>query len=255
MSSEDDLQSFLASTRLMQGMAASSVARVARQVSSRRLDPGDTIYHRGKGAALVYAVRAGYLKMSTGAVGGSRFVLEVFGPGQWVGMAPVLARQPRSFDLEALAPAEVIVLAGRVLEDLLATNARFARNLAGIFAERCMVATDEVHARSVLGLETKLARQLARLLDAHGETGPGGEVSLPFQLSQEVLGEMIGATRQAVGRCLGGWEQEGWVDLGYRTLVVRRPRRLIACAGLESARAAGAAASVSGHRDSASETL
>jgi CRP-like cAMP-binding protein len=65
-----------------------------------------------------------------------------------------------------------------------------------------------------------------RLLDRHGCTAPDGGLTLPFRLSQEELGQMVGITREAVGRFLRAWEREGLVDLAYAQLVVRRREAL-----------------------------
>ena len=75
-----------------------------------------------------------------------------------------------------------------------------------------------------------LALRLSNLLVRHGEPAADGGCMLPFRLSQEDLGSLIGVTREAVGRVLRKWANEGWVDLGYARMVVRDPgalRRLL----------------------------
>ena len=85
-------------------------------------------------------------------------------------------------------------------------------------------------ARSFLDAELALALRLSNLLVRHGEPAADGGCMLPFRLSQEDLGSLIGVTREAVGRVLRKWANEGWVDLGYARMVVRDPgalRRLL----------------------------
>jgi CRP-like cAMP-binding protein len=103
-----------------------------------------------------------------------------------------------------------------------------ARNAALVIAGRYDRSLEQLRARSFLDVEATLALRLTRLLDAHGVANPGGGRALPFRISQEELGQLIGATREAVGRSLRAWEKRGWVDLGYAHLVVRRPKELAA---------------------------
>jgi CRP-like cAMP-binding protein len=83
------------------------------------------------------------------------------------------------------------------------------------------------------------------MLASHGQAASGGGLSLPFSLSQEEMGQLVGITRQAVGRCLRTWARAGWVDLGYTRIVIRNPEALAAlAAGTDSRAGDGPSSSV-----------
>lgn len=71
------------------------------------------------------------------------------------------------------------------------------------------MALNQLRVNSLADAEVGLAFRLSTLIAEHGEAHPNGGVALPFRISQEELGQPIGVTREAVGRCLRKWERAG----------------------------------------------
>ena len=66
---------------------------------------------------------------------------------------------------------------------------------------------------SFLDLRTRLAKRLLDLAADHGIPEDGGAVRISLNLSQRVLGAMMGTSREAVNKQLRAWEDEGLLRL------------------------------------------
>lgn len=143
------------------------------------------------------------------------------GPGGWFGLGPLLRARPRDFDLQAEGDTKILLIDAGSFRAAVERDAALGRNVACIISERYELAVEQLRARTFLDLEARLALRLARLIQAHGVADSRGGIALPFRLSQEELGQLVGATREAVGRTLRAWERQNWVNLAYARLVVR----------------------------------
>ena len=72
----------------------------------------------------------------------------------------------------------------------------------------------------------RLAHLLLRLGREFGRPGADGAVLLPMRLSQEEIGAMVAATREAVNKQLKAWQAEGVLAVAGGRVVLRRPALL-----------------------------
>jgi CRP-like cAMP-binding protein len=226
----DEVRRFLDASPLFRGVPGDELEALARRCVVRKQAAGSVLFLRESRTLGVHGVFDGYLKMVAFSAEGHGFLLDVLGPGDWAGFAVVLRDDPRHFDLQADVDSTVVFLDATPLNALLGRHPEIYRNVALIIAERFLAALDMLRAGSLLDAAGSLAYRLTRMLVAHGQAAPGGGLSLPFPLSQEEMGQLVGITRQAVGRSLRKWARAGWVDLGYARIVIRNPEALAALA-------------------------
>jgi CRP-like cAMP-binding protein len=85
--------------------------------------------------------------------------------------------------------------------------------------------TDDLAGLSGLDVNSRLAKKLLELAEAHGRAGEGG-IEIQAALTQEELAGMIGATRQRVNRLLGFFEDQGAIARHGRRIVILKPEAL-----------------------------
>jgi CRP-like cAMP-binding protein len=88
--------------------------------------------------------------------------------------------------------------------------------------------TTRLEDRAFLDVPARLAKQLLWLAQNHGEPTAGG-AQIAVRLSQQELGDLIGATRESVNKHISEWTRSG---------VLKQGRDLIELLDLEALRAA-----------------
>jgi len=68
--------------------------------------------------------------------------------------------------------------------------------------------TTRIEDRAFLDVSARLAKELLRLAKNHG-SGNGSAARIELRLSQQELGDLIGATRESVNKQLREWTRAG----------------------------------------------
>lgn len=240
---EEHVRRFLGESGPFRELPSARLDELSRRCTVRTLSAGSFLHFRLDETRGVHGLRTGFLKAFAYSEEGRGFLADIVCPGDWFGFAPLLLGSRRHFDLRAETESTLVGIDASVLETVLSRHPEVYRHIALVIAERFELALDQLRANSLLDVERGLAFRLSRLFAAHGRPDPGGGLVLPFRLSQEELGQLIGATREAVGRCLRGWEADGWIDLGYAQLVIRKPEVLAALVAADGGRKDGGGSS------------
>jgi len=184
-------------------------------------DPGDGCYR----------VESGLMKVSVISPTGSERILAIFGPGSLIGEFAVIDGQPRSATVSTLEECEMAVLDVEAFRDFLAAHPSVGIKLLAVLAGRVRDLTTRLEDRAFLEVPARLAKQLLWLAENHGErSGSGAHIEL--RLSQQELGDLIGATRESVNKYLSEWTRNG---------VLRQARERMEIFDLEALRAIAAA--------------
>jgi CRP/FNR family cyclic AMP-dependent transcriptional regulator len=72
----------------------------------------------------------------------------------------------------------------------------------------------------------RLAKRLADLAEKYGEKLADGSLRISFKLSQQEIGELVGATRESANKQIKSWEQAGLLTQQSGHLVIRDPEAL-----------------------------
>ena len=91
---------------------------------------------------------------------------------------------------------------------LLASSPSIAVKLLGVLAGRVRDLTTRIEDRALLDASARLAKQLLWLARNHGSES-GAAVRIELRLSQQELGDLIGATRESVNKQLREWTRMG----------------------------------------------
>ena len=182
----------------------------ANQAVFYKDDPGDGLY----------GVVAGRIVATVESANGKELILNTFGPGEFFGEIALLDGKGRTATAMAREPSELIFLGRSAFLPFLRRRHEVAARMIAFLCERLRRTTILVEDSAFLGVPTRLAKQLAVLIDHTGEpdeAAPG----LTIRISQGELARMLGVSREMVSRQLAVWREAGIVKLGRGSLTVR----------------------------------
>ena len=131
--------------------------------------------------------------------------------GGWFGEGSLLKNETRKYDVMALRDTRVARMPRPTFEWLLAVSLPFNRFLLMQLNERLGQFIGLVENDRTLDIDTRVARCLAAMFNAH--LYPGLEKVV--QISQEEIGYLSGASRQRANQALQLLEREGLLRLDY----------------------------------------
>jgi CRP-like cAMP-binding protein len=200
---------------------------VLRSLGARcRLDAGSQLFRQDDDGDSVYVVLSGAVKVARGEPSGRSAILTIRAAGDVLGDMAAVDGRRRSATVTALTPLTCRVLSGTVFRRFIDQP-----TAAAAFARYTMCRLREADLQraelAVLPVRQRLARTLLRLHQATGDAGS----RRAFELPQQDLADLIGASRNAIVLALGVLRAEGIIATGRRQLTIVDPQALHRIAG------------------------
>jgi CRP-like cAMP-binding protein len=200
---------------LPEGFKALMLARAQQ----RALASGERLYARGEPTDGFFGVVKGSIRVSGISVDQRETVLDFYGPGSWIGEVSMLDGLPRTHDANAHGDAIVLHIRSGDMEELMAAHPELSRAVAALLALRLRILLMALEQYSVQSLEQRLASRLLMLAGPYGVTAEKG-IRIELHLPQEILAQLIGATRQRVNQILKMWESEFILEQQYGRILL-----------------------------------
>lgn len=208
MTRERDREQLVLQIPLLSSLEAEDRRRVAQLIHFRRYTARASVVHEGDPGNSLFLVLSGYLKAVTRGTEGREMLLSVMGPGEVFGELSLLDGKPRSCSCVALESAELASIERDAVLGMLRTSPELGIQLLEVVTQRLRNLSERCESITSLDVSGRLARVVLNLADKHGErAGPG--IRVRVKLSQQELGDMVGATRESVNKLLGDWKQAG----------------------------------------------
>lgn len=213
----------LADSPIFGRLAAQDLPQIDARCSAQYAQRGDLIYRAGEPADALYVVAHGALKLTRPSLDGFDVLVDVVGPGDFLGMLTALGEA--TFSESATTLAETCVLR---------FSAQAFRAVLNVHPEVTLAALDAVSARLASARRTvrelaadtvpdRIASALSRLVKTLG-VREAREVRIPVPITQAELAAMAGTTPETVSRTLAGWRTQGWIKTGRGTITVTDPK-------------------------------
>jgi CRP-like cAMP-binding protein len=167
-------------------------------------DPGDSMM----------ALLAGTVRISAPSPTGKEITLGLMQPGEFFGELALLDGNERSADAKAMTNCTLAVLNRRDVLQFLDRNPSSWLNLVEILCERLRRTTVQITEVALLELPIRLAKALLRLSAVDEST------ATPIQLSQRELGNIVGATRESVNKCMREWQRSNTIRIDGNSITV-----------------------------------
>ena len=184
---------------------------------TRRYAAGEILFHQGDASDALYVLLSGQLRVYSSNAGGREVVYNVLEPGDTLGEL-LLDGGPRSASVQAVADSECLMIRGDALRTLVRTYPELAERLMLRLISRLRHATRTIQSLALEGVFERVTALLEE--SAHGEEG---HRLLPSYLTQQEIGNRIGATREMVNHVMQRLRREGYItrDAQRRTVIVK----------------------------------
>jgi len=142
---------------------------------------------------------------------GKEIVLAILQEDEVFGEIAMLDGKERTADAQAVTDCVLAVLERRDVLTFLEKNPGACLRLIEVFCHRMRLTDERIAEVAMLQLPARLAKALLRM-EFQAEPGSRERVST-IQVSQRELGNLIGAARENVNKCLREWQRSGIVQV------------------------------------------
>ncbi|HKC45119.1 MAG TPA: Crp/Fnr family transcriptional regulator [Burkholderiales bacterium] len=196
------------------------IATLAQAAIVRTFPKNTIVVTEGERSDSLYVILSGRVKVFVSDEDGRDLVLNVVGAGEYFGEL-ALDEGPRSASVATLEPSKMAVIPNETLKAFLASHPGAALPLIRVLIGRTRRATEALKNLAMLdvyGRVAKLLLELAREVD--------GRLVVEERLTQQDIGERVGASREMVSRILKDLTGGGYIGSENGKIVVhRRPPR------------------------------
>jgi len=206
---------------LLQSLSDAELRTIANLSTRRRVRARETVVQQSEPGNELFVLMTGHLKVVSTDPEGRDAGLNVMGPGEVFGEVALLDGGPRSATIVALEPCELLVIRREHWLRFLRESPDTAVQLLGVLAGRLRKLTERTEDIAFLRVGERLAKTLAALASSYGDKQPDGSIRLALKMSQQEMGDLVGATRESANKQIRAWEAEGLVAQDHGHLIIR----------------------------------
>ena len=181
-----------------------------------RCSPGYLIYLQDTEATCFYFLKSGRVKSFIQSEDGAERVLNLYRAGSLFGEASFFDELPRVSSAVALTPCEIIAIDRELVTQEFARNPDLALAMMQYLARTVRLLSGQVDQMAFRPARWRVANYLLTLAAGTGIVS----------CTQDDIAAAVSASRVTVSRVLGEFSSRGWVELGYRMIRLREPKKL-----------------------------
>ena len=221
-----DRGTFLRSHYLFRDLGAQVVDKIDALVTTRRLDKGEHLFQKGDPGDALYGVISGRMVMCVTGSHGREIIFNIMEPGEVFGEIALLDGRPRTADARATISTSLITIQRRDFIRFLEPEPAVSIHFVRLVCQRLRQTSELVEDTVLLPLPTRLAKRLLAMSQPLDDTDVLSTERRTVRLSQNELGQLSGASREAVNRHLQDWRDDGWIELSRGRIKVLAPAAL-----------------------------
>lgn len=212
----------LSSVPLFASMKSEYLVELSGKMTDRNYRRGDAIFHKDDPGSTLYIVKTGQVKITTDSTEGEEVILAILRDGDFFGELSLLDGKPRSASATAMADTKAFTLDRSALMESIAKYPELAGDVLSALSERLRHTDVLLEDAVFLDLPARLAKRLLQLSEKHGiQTDKGMEIDL--RLTQQDLANTVGASRVAVNKLLGLFQDKGLINIDKHHIALINP--------------------------------
>jgi len=205
-------------------------ADALRQLKSIRqttvYPPGALVFAEGEKPRGLFILCSGQAKLTASSEEGRRTTLRLVQANEVLGLSSVIGNTPFPATAEILTAAQVAFIPRPQFLKFVQSQPEVAARVAEHLSLELHKAWEQMRLLSLLtSTRAKLAHVLLTWADLHGRSTEEG-VQVPIHLTQEEIGETIGASRETVSRLLGDFRRRHLIRIQRGAIVLRQTEKL-----------------------------
>src|SRR5712692_763195 len=212
----EDARRLLANCILFRGLVENERDAVVARARLRRFAAGETIFLMGSPGESMMAVLGGQVRISVPSQEGREIVLAVLLPGEVFGEIALLDGKERTADARAMTACDLAVLERRDVLEFLGRQPDAWPRVVEVLCDRLRATDLQMAEVAMQQLPVRLARVLLRMTHAETLGRPADRV----QVAQRELGNIVGAARESINKCLSEWQRSGSVRIDRTSITI-----------------------------------
>ena len=193
----------------------------------------EVIFSKGDPGESFHAILAGRVGISTISEDGREILLNILEAGEVFGEIALLDGKERTASAIAMQATRLMTVGRKDFMPFLERHPKLCIRLMTVLCERLRWTSDIIEDTMFLDIPNRLAKRLLNLAEGYGTDTSDG-VKLDIRLSQEALGNMLGATRESINKGLKALQMRGAIFYHQGHLVISDLRALQQIAGRRS---------------------
>ena len=185
----------------------------ARETAVKRVKKGQMIYWQGERAEGFYYLKKGTVSIFLSSVNGTKKTLAIQKPGSVFGEAAFFDELPRVSSARAEEDSQIVVITKPVLLRYFREQPDTALDLLRYLSRTVRMLSAQVDHMAFMQADRRIAQLLLNLAREKGD-------ELTVSVCHEAIGELAGVSRVTVSKVLSGFAKAGWIQTGYREIVV-----------------------------------
>lgn len=230
----DSTAELLAATAAFGGLDELVIRELTHVSLCRDYPAGQIIFHEGDPGDSLYVVATGLVKLVRTSPQGDRLLLGLRRPPDIFGEVALLDGAPRAAMAETMKPTTLVAIGRERFKEMISSTPGLAEHMLISMGFLLRDAIERGFDLIFMDLGGRVAKLLVDLGEVLGEERGDGTTGI--LLTQADLASYVGGSRPAVNQVLGNLAARGFIDLGTREVVIKRPDRLRQRAGLAPAR-------------------
>ncbi|MBW2596586.1 MAG: Crp/Fnr family transcriptional regulator [Deltaproteobacteria bacterium] len=220
-------ENFLRGVHLFQSLSHHDSERLAASLKRRSLNRGEALFRKGDEGTSLYIVKSGSVKIVLPSDTGDEISPAILSKGDFFGEMALLDGLPRSADVVALEPSELLALNQKDFLAFLKGDEDAIQSILSYLSMRLRKTDDLLENAHFLNISTRFARRLVELSQKYGnQKEEGGAVQIDLRLTQKDLASIVGATRESINKELRILREKGLVSTEGNTIHILNMERL-----------------------------
>ncbi len=193
---------------------------VVRELATRgqiRSFPKNTVFiNEGDRGDSLFIIITGRVKVYVSDAQGREMILDIHGPGQYVGEMALDGR-PRSASVMTLEATTCATVTREALKAAVVANPDLAISLIEELIDRARIATDTIKNLALMDVYGRVARLLLSLARERD-----GKLVVPERMTQQDIADRVGASRDMISRIFKDLTTGGYVTVVDRQITLNR---------------------------------
>ncbi len=210
---------FLRQVPLFDSLGDPEIEALAELTFSRTFDKGQCIILAEDSGDTLFIIRTGQVKVSFLHEDGKEFILSLLGEGEVFGELSLLDNRPRSANVTATSKTELMMLTRTDFLHLVERVPQIAVSLLEELASRLRRTDDQVEGLALFDVHHRVAKTLLRMAEDGGQKSPEG-ILIRRRPTHQQLANMAGTTRETVTRALKQLQDEGYIRISGRQILI-----------------------------------
>ncbi len=189
----------------------------------KKCSRGTILFEEGDLGDKLYVLQAGKVKI-TKTVQDKTKTLAILGPGDFFGEMAILNQKPRTATAEVVEDAQLLVLDGKTLQQMVVSNAEIAVRLIKKLARRLDAANTLIEILMHKDPKARVILGLSREASVAGDPTSDGTIRLPLDAAG--LAQQVGLAQEQVDAVLARVMRLGMVRADAGGLIITDVERL-----------------------------